>query len=215
MALTLAEATDEVRDMLNEPNATFWSDAEIQQWIKEGTRVLSSKGLLVEADDDITLVANQLFYTSSDAAWIGDALEAYAAIYDDQSNNYKGLVKITPKQLGNVATFTSGDPKYYCFFNRTFYIWPLTTAAIVTAGGTVRVLYGKETDDITELHDEYQHLPIMYACSKCKQKDQKFAEANAFMTMFYQELNFERADKFERETDGINEMKLSARGQNK
>jgi hypothetical protein len=66
MALTLSQATTEVRDMLNEENAVFWSDSQLQKWIAEGAELVSSKAKLVDADDSITLVANQLLYTSSD-----------------------------------------------------------------------------------------------------------------------------------------------------
>jgi hypothetical protein len=212
MALSLANAITEVRDLLNEATASYWTDAQITKWIQEGTRIFSSKTLMVEADDSITLVANQLLYTSSDHAWIGDCIEPYAAYYDDASNVYKGLIKVHPRQLGNLALKTSGPPKYYCMHNRSVYVWPLTTAAIVTAGGIVMVLYAKETDDITEVSDEYQHLAIVYALAKCKQQDLKFGEANALLTQFYNEVNFERADKHARETDSIDNFRIKARG---
>jgi hypothetical protein len=212
MALSLANAITEVRDALNEATASTWSDAQITKWIQEGSRIFSSKTLLVEADDTITLVANQLSYVSSDEAWIGDCLEPYSAYYDDQSNNYKGLIKVHPRQLGNLALKESGPPKYFCLHNRRIYIWPLTTAAIVTAGGTVEVLYAAETDDITAIGDEYQHLPIIYAAAKCKQRDEKYGDASSLLGQFYNEINFERADKHEREADSLDKFKIPMRG---
>ncbi|MHA2064407.1 MAG: hypothetical protein ACXABY_08510 [Candidatus Thorarchaeota archaeon] len=212
MALTLSNATTEVRYAINEATALFWSDTEIENWIKEGCRIFSSKTLMVEDTQDITLVANQLSYAVGDHAWIGDAMEIYSAIYDDGSNKYKGLIKIHPRQLGNLASFTSGDPKYFCSHDRKVYIWPLTTAAIVTAGGLVTTLHAKETDAIADITDEFQHLPIIYAVGKCKQKDMKFAEANSLLSQFYQEINFERADKHARETDSLDKFRIPARG---
>jgi hypothetical protein len=218
MALTLANAITEARDHLNEATAVFWSDAQLTKWIQEGTRVVSSKALAVEADDSITLIANQLLYTSADGAgytWIADCIEPYAAYYDDGSNGYKGIIKVHPREIGNVATFTSGDPKYYCIHNRSIYIWPLTTAAIVTAGGTVMVLYSKETDDITELKDEYQHLAINYAVAKAKFRDRAFGEAASIINQVYQELNFERKDKHAREVDELSMFNVKgSRGDN-
>jgi len=199
MALTLTQATTEVRDHLNEATAEFWTDAQIQKWIQEGTRMVSGKAFSVEADDTITLVTNQLTYTSSDESFIADCIEPIFAYYDDGSNNYKGLIKVVPREIGNVATFTAGDPKYYCLFNRTFYIWPLPSST--TNGNTIMVLYAKETDDITELKDEHQHMAIMWAIAKCKFRDRAFGEAAAIMNNFYQELSFERADKSNREVD--------------
>jgi hypothetical protein len=213
MALTLSDATIEVRDNLNEATAVFWSDAQIQKWIKEGTRIFSSKTLMVEDTQDIDpLIANQLSYSSSDETWIGDMMEAYAALYNDGSTGYKGLIKIHPRQLGNLATKTSGPTKYFCQHNRKIYLWPLPNATVVAAGAKITFLFAKETDDITALTDEYQHLPIIYATAKCKQRDMKFAEASSLLGQFYQEINFERQDKHARETDSIDKFRIPVRG---
>ena len=212
MSLTLTTATTQVRDFLNESTGTFWQDTEIQNWIKEGTKRFSAKTLMVEATDDIDpLVQNQLVYDSSDETWIGTIIEPYAALYDDGSNNYKGLIKVHPRQLGNIATFTAGSPKYYALHNRKLYIWPLTTA-LVASVSKITFLYAKVTEDITEVTDEFQHLPVIYACAKCKQKDQKFGEATALMTQFFTELGFEREDKHAREIDSLDKFKTPVRG---
>ena len=212
MSITLSDAITQVRGVLNEASAAFWTDAEITYWIQEGTRIVSSKTLMVEDDQTISpLIANQLSYSSSDETWIADMIEPYAAIYDDGSNAYKGLIKVHPRQIGNVATFTAGAPKYYSLHNRQLFVWPLASAA-VAAAGSIRVLFAKETDDITALTDEYQHLSVEYATSKAKQKDQKFAEANALMQTFNNDVNFERADKHVRETDSIESFRIPRKG---
>lgn len=211
MALTLSEATTEVRDHLNEATAAFWTDAQLQKWIKEGVRNFSSKSLMVEATDDIDpLVANQLSYSSSDETWIADILEPYSCIYDNGSNVYKGLIKVKPQQIGNLATQTAGAPKYYCLFNRNMYIFPLSSAA-VAAAGKITVLYAKETDDITAVTDEFQHLPIIYAVAKAKQRDMKYAQAQILMAQFMQEVQAERGDKHEREKDSAEDFKVQSR----
>lgn len=212
MSLTLANAITEIRAALNEEVATYWSDAELTFWLQEGVRIFSSKTLLVEDTQDLDpLVENQLRYTVADGAWIANLIEVYAAIYNDGSNNYKGLIKIHPKQLGNVATFTSGAPKYYTLHDRSLYIWPLTTAAIAGTG-TISFLFAKETDDITEVTDEYQHLGITYAIAKAKQKDQKFAESTNLLGQFYNEVQFERSDKHDREVDSLDQFKIKMVG---
>ena len=179
MSLTLAQSITEVRDILNEASAVFWTDSQITKWIQEGTRIFSSKTLLVEDTQTLTtaeLTAAQLVYTSSDESWIGDCLEIYAAIYYDGTSAYKGLIKIHPRQIGNLATSTAGPTKYYCLFDRNIYLWP-PPSATTAAAAEISFLFAKETDDITAVQDEYQHLPIIYALSKAKKKDQKFAEA--------------------------------------
>ena len=210
MSLTLANAVTEVRDVLNEASAEFWTDAQITKWIQEGTRIFSSKTLLVEDTQVLDpLISNTLVYTAAEETWIGNTLEIYAAIYDNGSNVYKGLVKVHPKQIGNLALGTTGPPKYYCLHDRSIYIWPLPSASVVSSG-QISFLIAIETDDITDLEDEYQHLPVLYATAKAKQKDQKFAEAGSLMSQFFQELNFERTDKHERKVDSLASFKVPA-----
>jgi len=213
MSLTLADAITEVRDNLNEPTAVFWTDAQITKWIKEGVRSFASKTLMVEDMQDIDpLVADQLYYGAGDETWIGDVLEIYSAIYNDGGTGYKGLIKIHPRQLGNLATRTSGPTKYFCQHNRKIYLWPLPNATVVAAGAKIQFLFAKETDDITAITDEYQHLPIVYATAKAKQRDQKFGEAMALMSQYMQELAFERNDKHAREVDSLDKFKIPAKG---
>ena len=209
MSLTLANGITQVRAALNEVTASYWTDAEITFWIQEGCRVFSSKTLMVEDTQDIDpLVAAQLSYDSSDETWIADIIEPYSAIYFDGGSKYKGLIKIEPKMIGNLATFTSGSPKYYCMHDRSIYIFPLASAT-VAAAGSVTMLFSSITDDITVLTDEYQHLPIIYATAKAKQKDQSFGEAASLLAQFYQEVEFERKDKHTREKDSLDAFKVT------
>jgi len=205
MSLTITEAVTNVRQLLNEPAAVFWSDAEIENWIKEGVRIVASKIRGVEADDDLTLVTDQLVYTSADDSWISDCMAAYAAIYNNGANKYKGLIYSSPKQLGNVITFTPGSPKYYSFHNRSFYIWPLPAAA--QSGHVISILYAKETDDIAELPDEFQHLPLFWGQAKAYEKDKMHAQAAAIKQNFYSEVQFERVDKTTRPAESARSVK--------
>lgn len=208
MSLTLADAIIEVRATLNEEEPEFWDDDELTSWLQEGVRQFSTKTLMVEDTESLDpLIENQLRYTVADETWIGDLLEIYTAIYDDGSNTYKGLIKVHPRQIGNVATFTSGTPKYYSMHDRSLYIWPLSTAAIAAAG-TISFLFAKETDDITALTDEYQHLAITYAIAKAKQKDQKFTDSSNLFSQFWNDVNFERADKHDREVESYSNFKI-------
>lgn len=212
MALTLANAVTDIRSFLNEDTEVFWSDTEIENWIKEGCRDFSSKSLMVEASGDITLATGQIAYDSSDEAFIGDVLEPYAALYNDGSDNWKGILKAHPRMIGNEAVNTAGETKYYSLHNRTIYIWPPPTLAMVTAGAYIMLLYAMETDDITAIKDEYQHIPMLYARAMCLYKDKKFAEANAMMALYGTYTNFERQDKHGREQDTLDMFKIKPKG---
>ena len=201
MALTAATARTEVRALLNEETASFWTDTEIDNWIKEGTSDLSTKSLLVTDSQDITLVTNQLTYTSSDHAWIANCLEIIGVYHDDGANEYKGLVRVHPRLLGNTDILDADAPRYYSFHNKTFYFDPIPAAAY--NGDTITVLHAKQTDDITDVAYEYQHLIVKYATSMAKVKDRKYHEAQLLLTQYINSINFERADKFEREVDSL------------
>ena len=205
MALSLANVILDVRYRLNEATAAFWTDAQITSWIQEGTRVVSSKGLLYETEVALTLVADQLSYTSTDVLEIVHAYYTNAA---GGAGNFKGLIKISPMKIGNLATSSAGIPKYYALWNRKTYIWPLPTAAVVTATGKVNLMCCKETDDITALADEYQHLAVVYAAACAKQKDEKFQEATNLFAQFYSDLAFEREDKINREEDAFGDFQI-------
>ena len=152
MSLTLSDAVTEVRDLLNEASVVFWTDAQIEKWIKEGVRVFASKTLMVEDTQDIDpLVADQLSYSASDKPWIGDMIEPYAAIYYDGTSKYKGLIKVHPRQIGNLALSTSGPTKYYTMHDRMIYLFPVPNATIVAANAKITFLFSKESDDITVL----------------------------------------------------------------
>jgi hypothetical protein len=200
MAFTLSTAVTEVRAILNEATAAFWTDTEIENWIKEACTDISTKGGIVTADDTISLVTNQLSYTSSDEAFIADILKTYA-VYSTNSTTYKGLVKSHPRMLGNNDILVPGAPRYYCLFNKTFYVMPIPNST--WNAKTLTVLYTKISDDITDLEYEYQKLAIQYATGKAKMKDKQFQEANFILQDYYNSLNFEKSDKTERDADSL------------
>jgi len=207
VALTLNDAITQVRYALNEILPAFWTDTEITAWIQEGTRNFSSKSLMYESSEDISPVEDQIIYVTGNEAWIANLLEAYAFIYDDGSNNFSGMIKMNPKQLGHTSTFTKGTPKYYAIHGRAVYLWPVPDAT-AAASGNIIALVALETDDITDLADEFQHLPILYATAKAKQKDGRYQEAQALFKQFNTELNFERDDKHVREVDSFDNFNI-------
>lgn len=205
----LSEAVTDVRQILNESTASFWTDTEIQDWIKQGVVDLCTKGSLYQLDAEVDpLVAGQLSYTSSDETWIGDASEIHACFYVDDSGStdlYYPMMKITPKQLGNLANNTAGQPRYYFLFGGELYIWPLATATEVS-NGKLFVMYSKIDDDITNLPEEYQHLPVDYAAARGKMKDQKYSEAQLLLQFYLNGINFEREDKVDRGADDYSQF---------
>jgi hypothetical protein len=199
MSLTLSTAVTQVRNSLNEPTAVFWSDTEIEDWIKEGVKDFSTKTLMVEAEASVSLATGVISYA------VATCLEPYTALY-----NNKGLIKAHPRIIGNEATNTPGPPKYYSLFNRKLWVWPAPTAS--ENATVITLLYAKQTDDIALVTDEYQHIPLYYALAKAKFKDKMFAEGGAYMGLFTNFCSFERQDKHGREQDSLDMFKIKTKG---
>jgi hypothetical protein len=206
MAYTLAQLTTEVRNILNEDSAVFWSDAEIQGWIQQATIDISSKLLSAVTESTITLVQNQWIYSSTDAGWLATMLRVKEAYITDSSSNVYGMGRAKIKQVGHIGTKqTAGIPKVFIEENRKLYIWPKPSATY--AGDTITCVHAYETDDCTALHDEHQPYCILYAAAKAKFKDKMFQEAAAYMDQYQRALIFERQDKFQIPVDSTDSFK--------
>jgi hypothetical protein len=206
MSIDITEAILQVRQFLNEPLPVFWSDEELLDWIKEGCTDFSSKSLMVETNMTVTLIENQIKYT------VTGVLEPYACLYNDGYNNWKGVMKVHPRVIGNESVNTAGDTRYYSLFHNSLYVWPPPSQTVVAAGAYLDLFCSVRTNDIADIHDEYQHIPLLYAKAQAKYKDQKFAEANTLMTVYMSAASFERQDKHAREEDSLDMFKIKAKG---
>lgn len=202
---SLALAIAEVRALLNEPTASFWTDAEITSWIKESAVQISSISLCVEAMDTITLATATMVYASLDTSSsdVPEILRVFAAMYDDGASpeEYTGLQKIHPRQLKHLANMEDGPPQYYWHFAENIGFYPMPTSD--ENSKNVHIYYSKVTDDITALPDVFQPLAILYATGKAFMKDKKFTVANQYMSAYINQLNFLRQDWFEAEKQQI------------
>lgn len=194
MAYTLTQAVTEVRYLLNEGTASFWTDTEIQGWIQQGTLDISTKSLCTTDEGTITLATGQMKYTSSDEAWISSLLKCEVVWYDF-GQSMRGLQRIEPHMMGHLQIQTAGAPRYFYEDGKRFYIWPTPSSA--ENGKELTAVYSKLTTDITELREELQYLAIWYATSMAKAKDRKFEEAALYQQLYLNALNFERQDKHE------------------
>lgn len=196
MGYTESEAVNQVRHLINETTADFWSDTELTDWVRQGTTEVSTKLLSAEASEDLTLVTNQFEYTVSDHAWIGDLLKTKGAYYTDSSSNIWALTRIDLDQLGHTMHFQRAQrPHYYSETDRKMYIWPRPSATENT--NNVTFIHAKETNDITDLRDEHQTMVFLFAAARAKMKDRQFQEAALYMAEFVNSINFERQDKYD------------------
>lgn len=197
MAYTLSQAVTEVRSLINEAFASFWSDTEIENWIKEACIDISCKLLSAENEESITLLENRWIYTALlGETWLDDLLKIKGCYYQTvfTPGVTTGLQRIDIEKFGHLQV-SSGKPRYFFENNHKFYIYPTPGAA--EAGHTIEVIYSYETDDITNLKDEHQPLTFLYAAAKAKAKDRMFQESALYMASYLNSVNFERQDKYD------------------
>jgi hypothetical protein len=196
MAYTAATALTEVRSIINEPSASFWTDAEILEWIRQGCLDWCEKSLLLIKEDIITPVTNTVKYTTSGSSYIYNAIRTLHAEYDDtalQRITYEQIKKHNARQLGNLV-----KPAY--FYDQydglvfTFYLGPIPDATITS---DITVLFAMRTDDIEEIPYEYQQTIFLYAIHKAKLKDRQYQEASMILQQYVNNILFARQDSLE------------------
>lgn len=184
----LAAAVTAVRSAINEATASFWSDAEIQNWIKLGVLNLTTFGQAYEATGSITLVAATMEYSVPT-----DMKAVVAALYVPAAGSYNALLKIKPEQINSLRVdAVTGPPQYFYHFAGKIGLWPVPTAT--EAAKTVSCYGYKATDDITLLSDEFQAAAIEYAVAQALWKDRRPAEAAQAWARFISILSALRTD---------------------
>ena len=198
MAFTLTTATTEVRALLNESSASFWSDTEIENWIKQGCLDWTEKSLLLSKEDTITTSTSTYKYTTSGNSYIDDAILTMHAEYSN-----KALRRINYEQLRGhtqLALASDAAPQYYWdqYDGTTFTFYIAPTPSSTYNNKTITVTFACRTDDITEIPYEYQQAIFLYAYSKAKTKERQFQEAALAWQQYVNGINFARRDSLEK-----------------
>jgi hypothetical protein len=209
MSLSAANVLSEVRAILNESTAAFWSDAEINAWVTQAAIDLSTKLHCVETTATVTLSASTIEYavptTFANPVPSGDAslIWVKSAMFSDVS-----LTKILDNQFARITPDSTSDtPIHFVHFGERIFFFPVGSGA----SGSVDLLVAVETDDITDIPDEYQLLAILYAAGRGKFKDQKYAQGNSLMSEYTATVAFLRNDLIERESDSKEQNKIPDR----
>jgi len=203
MSMTLATLKSETRSLLNEPAQEFFDDTEIERWLQQAAIDVSRVALCVEGSAEVGLTTDTQEYslTGTDAV---DAIKIHAVIYDE-----KGLMKIDPRMIAHITGTASGTPAYWYDWGGSIGFWPVPDS---DCNGTSADLYfSEETDDVTEIPDEFQLDLPLYAASRGKIKEGKFAQAAQLQQMYLNSVAFHRQNLHERGRDSKDMMKVPDR----
>ena len=187
---TAATALTQVRSIIGESSESFWSDTEINNWVKEATENISAKALCIQDSDTFPLVTDQYDYTdlvTGGAAGVTDITKVWGAIYLNPDDEYIGLKRIEPFLLTTLPHMAAGPPQYYYHFDDKIGIFPLPTSG--ENGDSVKIYFSKQSQTIGDLPNEYQLLTIWYAVAMAFKKEHRNAEADKFYAMYLETLN--------------------------
>jgi hypothetical protein len=205
--ISAALALQEVRAILNEPTAVFWTDEEINNWVIQASQDCATKGLGVITSDTLTLVEAQEEYTSfTSGASVSKCLKVLAAAYD---TSYKGLMRISPLSLYHLPNKTSGEPDYYYHLNTVIGVSPSPAAG--QAGDLVTVWYSITADDVAELPDYYQHFTIWYALAMAYAKAGRENQSDYWMAMYTNGVNAAKNDIYNPAADSSDKLTIPDR----
>ncbi len=187
---SLSDALKQLRYLLNDTDTSFYDykDPELENWLKEGSVDVSSKTLCVEAIDTtaVTLVAGKKEYAQP-----ADCVKVFACVYTGETTD-RGVSRIHPRMLSHIEYKDVGPPKYYYHFGSKIGVWPKPTES--EKGKTCHVYFSKVTEDITELPDEYQIAPILYALSQAYMRNGDVNQSQAVYNRYAMILNYHRED---------------------
>ena len=196
MALTLAQLRTEVRAILNEATAAFYSDGQIDFWLQHGARDIALKTRCFESSATIAVLASTLSYAEP-AGTI-----AVLSVFNAATGI--ALTKISPNKMGHIVdTATAAIPLYFFHFNELIYLTPLASA-----GSTLTVLYAQTTEAVTDIPDQFRWMLIDYAVSRAMLRNQKTIESLALANIYNNNVQFVRRDVTERGVDTIDDLTI-------
>ena len=207
MAFTITTATTEVRAIINEAIASYWSDTEIVSWIKQGCLDWCEKTLLLTQEDTITLSTNTYKYTSSTNSHIDNAIRTLHA-----EHKGRALKRLTYEEMrghNQMSMATNEDPEYFYdkYSGLTFTLYIGDTPSVEQNGDSVSVIFALRSDDITKIQYEHQPTIFNYAAAKAKMKERQWQEAQLLWQIYLNNIAFSRKDKLEIPTQSFDQFK--------
>ena len=189
---TKANILTQVRSILNEPTARFYSDSEINSWTDRGARILSAISLCND-----TVQTNVTMVAETPLTAINDFIRVDSVVLHDDT----GLQRISPQMAGHVNVHTSGEPVHYFHFEDSVWLCPAPSSAAVAAGfidiyGCAIVgSYGASAAET--LPDEIQYMVIDFVLSQAYTKAGKHRLSGIHMQKFMEEAMLARRDVYD------------------
>jgi hypothetical protein len=186
---TAATAREQVRMLLNETTSMFFTDTEIDNWIKEATENISARALCIQDTDTFLLTTGTYEYTdlvTNGASAVTDIVKVWGCVYLNPDDEYIGLKRIHPRQIADLQHMKAGPPVYYYHFDNKIGVFPLPSSG--QNGDSVKVYFSKQSQTVGDLPNEYQPLTFWYAAAMAHMRRGDKATGDKLYQMYLEEL---------------------------
>jgi len=191
---TAAAALAQVRALIGEATASFFTDAEINNWVIEATEDISARAGCVQVSDTITLVTAQYEYaTTTGSVSVADIVKVLGMVYvvttditGNTTQKFIGLIPVESSQVYLLPLTDNGPPKYYYHAGDKIGILPPPTAT--ENAQVVRLYFSKVSQTLADLPNEYQSLTVWYAAAMAFKKEHRYAESDAMYKMYLEKV---------------------------
>jgi len=193
------DSENAVRYIIDEAAASFWTSAQIQEWLDQAIYDIASRTLCLQTSDTITLATSTYEYsTTAGSVSVANIMKILGAFYLNPDDEYIGLERIDPSDISKLAHMKAGPPKYYYQYASKIGILPLPTSG--QNGDSVRIYFARLplqstlATRIAELPTQYHNAMYYYAAEMAYRKEHRVAEANAMRTLYENEIKTLRGD---------------------
>ena len=201
LAAEPADSVTEVRSLINEATASFWTDAQLQNWLDQGISDIAARGLCLQSADTFLLVTGQLEYAdlvAGGVAGVTDIVKVWGCIYISPDNEYIGMKRVYPNQIADLPFMAAGPPKYYFHIADKIGVLPLPSSN--ENGESVKIYFATQPLGATlalriaELPPEYKNLIYFYAASLAYKKEHRYSESDKLYQMYLEKINAIKAE---------------------
>lgn len=176
MAVTLSEAIAQVRSLIDEPSAAFWSNLELTNYINEGCKDVARRAETKFTEKHITAVVTQQNYTlPTDILRIHKVEFIPTASELNYTLTYRGLMEMD-QIWGINKTWPASYPMFYTLWKNPPNL-QLITYPVSQTQGQFNIYYFQRTvtavattDDIDVLAG-YEDIVYDYAAYRALRKD--------------------------------------------
>lgn len=160
----------ELRTIGNERTGRSEAQADIDKFVKSWVADLSSRGIVLEAEEELTFVDEQPNYVESGLTNLFKKIAAIT-VEDTDGNEEKPCMEISwQRYKERIAQYTQpGKPKEYARFNKTLFFWPPPKIANYPKANVSGTIHHADSTTISYA-DRFREAGAQYIIGKIQEK---------------------------------------------